>query len=58
MSRVTPPVRLGIVGAGGFAKFLTAAIADLPSVQLAAVTDVDTARAARLSSTHGVPAIG
>jgi predicted dehydrogenase len=52
-----PPVRLGIVGAGGFGGFLTAAVADLPSVEVAAITDVDTGSAGRLAATHAVPAV-
>ncbi|MGZ4611218.1 MAG: Gfo/Idh/MocA family protein [Actinomycetes bacterium] len=33
------PLRLGVVGAGRFARFLAAAVADLPGVALAAVAD-------------------
>jgi predicted dehydrogenase len=58
MSPTAEPVGLGIVGAGGFAGFVAAAVADLPSVRLAAVSDADTDRAARLAATHGVPATG
>src|SRR6476620_11338820 len=35
------PLRLGVVGAGRFATFLTEAVADLPDVAVHAVTDQD-----------------
>ncbi len=57
MSRAAPPIRLGIVGAGGFGEFLTAAVTDMASAQLAAISDVDAGRARRLAATHGVPAL-
>jgi predicted dehydrogenase len=41
------PVRLGVVGAGRFARFLTDAVADLPDVAVHVVTDQD-AEAAQL----------
>lgn len=34
MSGPARPLGLGIAGAGGFAEFITAAVADLPSVRL------------------------
>ncbi|MCW3816366.1 Gfo/Idh/MocA family oxidoreductase [Micromonospora sp. DR5-3] len=43
------PLRLGVVGAGGFATFLTGALRDLPEVTVTVVADPDTDRAARLS---------
>ena len=47
------PVRLGFVGAGGFARFLADAAASLPAVEVAAVTDLDPAAAHRLADRHG-----
>ncbi|MBM0255678.1 Gfo/Idh/MocA family protein [Micromonospora sp. 4G55] len=42
-------LRLGIVGAGGFATFLTGALRDLPDVTVTVVADPDTDRARRLA---------
>ena len=47
-----PPLRLGIVGAGAFADFIAAAVADLPSVRLVAVADLDVEAAGRLAWTY------
>src|SRR5262245_4719547 len=58
MTRAAAPLRLAIVGAGGFGEFVAGAIADLPSVRLTAITDVDTDRAKRLGTTLGVPTTG
>jgi predicted dehydrogenase len=55
MTRPDSPLRLAVVGAGGFGEFLTAAIAGLPSVRLAAISDLDIGRAQRLGATQGVP---
>lgn len=44
------PLRLGIVGAGAFAAFLTAALRDLPEVHVTAVADSNIARADRLAA--------
>jgi predicted dehydrogenase len=43
---------LGLVGAGRFAGFLAAAAEDVPGLALRAVTDPDSAAAARLADTH------
>jgi predicted dehydrogenase len=43
---------LGLVGAGRFAGFLAAAAEDVPGLALRAVTDSDSAAAARLADTH------
>ena len=43
---------VGLVGAGGFATFLAAAIADLPTVRLDAVADADVKRAKLLAARH------
>lgn len=48
-SRGSVPLRLGVVGAGGFARFVVDAVADLGSVRVVAVTDVDPERAASLT---------
>ncbi|MFE9201317.1 Gfo/Idh/MocA family protein [Micromonospora sp. NPDC007230] len=45
------PLRLGVVGAGGFATFLTGALRDLPDVTVTVVADPDTDRAGRLAGT-------
>lgn len=44
------PLGLGLIGAGGFARFVLSAVADLPDVRLVAVTDTDSSRARRLAS--------
>jgi len=46
------PVRLGVVGAGAFADFIVAAVADLPSVRVDAIADLDVDAAERLAATH------
>ncbi|MEU5721827.1 Gfo/Idh/MocA family oxidoreductase [Micromonospora sp. NPDC047738] len=43
-------LRLGVVGAGGFATFLTGALLDLPDVTVTVVADPDTDRAGRLAA--------
>jgi predicted dehydrogenase len=48
----TPPLGLGVVGAGRFATFLCEGVADLPDVVVRAVTDRDDAAAARLAKVH------
>ncbi len=45
--------RAGMVGAGRFARFLAAAIADLPDVRVVAVADQDPRRAADLATALG-----
>jgi predicted dehydrogenase len=50
---VTAPLGVGLVGAGGFARFLANAISDLPDVRVVAVADEDPARAGRLATTLG-----
>lgn len=47
------PLGLGIVGAGGFARFLASAANDLPDVKIVAVVDTDSARADRFAHDHG-----
>ncbi|MFU8876309.1 Gfo/Idh/MocA family protein [Micromonospora sp. SL4-19] len=44
-------LRLGVVGAGGFATFLTGALRDLPDVAVTVVADPDNDRAGRLART-------
>lgn len=43
------PLGLGLIGAGGFARFVLSALADLPDVRLVAVTDTDSSQARRLA---------
>ncbi|SCF17394.1 Predicted dehydrogenase [Micromonospora viridifaciens] len=45
------PLRLGVVGAGGFAAFLTGALRELPDVTVTVVADPDADRAGRLAGT-------
>ena len=52
----TPPIGLGLVGAGGFAGFLAESTASLPSVVLSAVADVRSEAAMRLAAAHGARA--
>ncbi len=54
----TVPLGIGLVGAGGFARFLAGAVGDLPDVRLVAVADRDPSRAADLASTLGARAVG
>jgi predicted dehydrogenase len=56
MSGNAPALGLGIAGAGGFAEFINAAVANLQSVRLAAITDADHGRAARPATATGVTA--
>lgn len=51
------PLGLGLIGAGGFATFVAAAVADLPGVRLVAVADTDPGRAAVLAARHGAAAV-
>jgi predicted dehydrogenase len=43
-------LRVGVVGAGRFATFLTRAVRDLPAIRFMAVADTDADRAARLAA--------
>ena len=54
---MTGPLGIGLVGAGGFARFLAGAIADLPDVRLVAVADSDPSRAADLAATVDARAV-
>jgi predicted dehydrogenase len=51
-SSLGSPVRLGVVGAGRFATFLTGAVADLPDVAVHVVTDRDAEAAALLAKAY------
>ena len=51
------PLGVGVVGAGGFARFLAGAVADLPDVRLVAVADSDPSRAADLATAVGARAV-
>ena len=46
------PLRLGVVGAGRFATFLTEAVADLPDVTVHVVTDQDAEAAQVLAKAY------
>src|SRR6476661_10299610 len=46
------PLRLGVVGAGRFATFLTGAVADLPDVAVHVVADQDAEAAALLAKAY------
>ncbi len=48
---------VGVVGAGGFARFLAGAVADLPDVHVVAVADSDPSRAADLATVVGARAV-
>jgi predicted dehydrogenase len=47
------PVRLGLIGAGGFGSFVAEAAAGVDDVRLAAVTDPAASRASDLAELHG-----
>jgi predicted dehydrogenase len=53
----TPPLGLGVVGAGRFATFLTEAVADLPDVVVRVTTDRDPEAAATLAKQHDARAL-
>jgi predicted dehydrogenase len=48
-----PPLRLGVVGAGGFGEFVAGAVADLAEVRLVTVADAQVALADRLAAQVG-----
>ncbi len=52
------PLSLGLIGAGGFARFVLSAVSDLPDVRLVAVTDADPDRARRLAGGYGADVTG
>ena len=54
--RGTPPLGIGLVGAGGFAGFVAGAVADVPDVRVVAVADRDPSRATELASAVGARA--
>ena len=54
----SPHLRLGLVGAGGFATFLADAVASLPSVSLHAVADARPDAARRLAEAYGARVAG
>jgi predicted dehydrogenase len=51
------PFRFGLVGAGGAAELHAQAIARVPDAEVAAVADVDRARADALARRHAIPAV-
>jgi predicted dehydrogenase len=54
---VTDALGIGVVGAGGFARFLADAVGDLPDVRVVAVADSDARRAADLATAAGARAV-
>ena len=52
------PLRLGVVGAGRFATFLTEAVADLPDVTVHVVTDQDDEAAQLLAKAYDARVAG
>ena len=55
---MTQPVGIGLVGAGAFGEFCLAAFSEMPEVRIAAVADLDAARAKTLASKYGATAYG
>ena len=51
------PLGLGLVGCGGFGRFALAAVAELPGIDVQAVTDVDPDRAAAAAAAFGASVI-
>jgi predicted dehydrogenase len=56
-TRAGAPHRLGLLGCGAFGTFLAEAIAELPTVELAAVADTQKDRAVRVATAHPSAAI-
>lgn len=54
MAKTNDIVRVAIVGAGGISAYHAAALQKTPGAELAAVCDVDEARAAGFAAAHGV----
>lgn len=52
----TQPVGVGLVGAGAFGVFCLEAFALMPEVKIAAITDIDAARAQTLAANYGATA--
>jgi predicted dehydrogenase len=52
------PTGIGLVGAGAFGEFCLAAFSEMPEVRIAAVADLDAARAESLASKYGAAAYG
>ncbi len=50
----SPPVGVGLVGAGAFGRFCLDAFAEMPEVALVAVADTDEARAQSAATKHGI----
>ena len=51
----SPPVRIALVGAGGFGAYTTELLDRQPEIQLVAVADTDGGKAERLGGERGVP---
>jgi predicted dehydrogenase len=54
---VSKPLGLGLVGCGGFGRFVLAAVADVPGVDVRAVTDVDPDRAVAVAAGSGASVV-
>jgi predicted dehydrogenase len=50
---VSEPLGLGLVGCGRFGRFALGAVVDLPGIDVRAVTDVDSGRAAAVAAVFG-----
>lgn len=52
------PVRIGVVGLGGFGQFVLAAFAETPEIRVVAIYDVDGERTRRVAAEYGIVACG
>ena len=50
---MTQPIGIGLVGAGAFGEFCLAAFSEMLDVRIAAVADLDVARAGALAAQYG-----
>jgi predicted dehydrogenase len=50
------PIRIGVVGLGGFGQFVMAAFKETPEVQVTAIYDLDTNRTQQIADQYGVAA--
>jgi predicted dehydrogenase len=57
-TEMTQPIGIGLVGAGAFGEFCLAAFSEMPEVRIAAVADLDAARAESLASKYDAAAYG
>ncbi len=57
MSGAAPPLRVGLIGAGDISRHHLAAWRGVPGVEVAAVCDLDLARARKRAGEFGIPAV-